>query len=167
MPHMESGSSQIRSTKSRSPGTGGRQVEGRSRIRWYRTAGREKGDGTMQPEARSLRLDAVQAHPLAELLECPPRDREPAERLGAVHRFRCGDVVFRQRTPARGSTLWFQGSFCARTERLDTRLTLGPARAGDLVELAAALGDGPHLHAERANRRIGSAAAHGGAESGV
>ena len=29
---------------------------------------------------------------------------------------------------------------------METRVTLGPARAGDLVELAAALGDGRHTY---------------------
>ena len=38
------------------------------------------------------------------------------------------------------------GQFSRRTERLETRLTLAPARAGDLVELAAALGDGHHTY---------------------
>ena len=38
------------------------------------------------------------------------------------------------------------GQFLRRAERLETRLTLGPARAGDLVELAAALGDGQHTY---------------------
>jgi CRP-like cAMP-binding protein len=38
------------------------------------------------------------------------------------------------------------GQFLRRAERLETRLTLGPARAGDLVELAAALGDGHHTY---------------------
>jgi CRP-like cAMP-binding protein len=38
------------------------------------------------------------------------------------------------------------GQFLRKTERLEMRLTLGPARAGDLVELAAALGDGRHTY---------------------
>ena len=38
------------------------------------------------------------------------------------------------------------GLFLRKAERLKTRLTLGPARAGDLVELAAALGDGHHTY---------------------
>ena len=33
-----------------------------------------------------------------------------------------------------------------RAERLETRLTLGLARAGDLLELAAALGDSHHTY---------------------
>ena len=38
------------------------------------------------------------------------------------------------------------GQFLRRAERLDTRLMLGMARAGDLVELAATLGDGRHTY---------------------
>jgi len=38
------------------------------------------------------------------------------------------------------------GQFLRRAERLETRLTLGLARAGDLLELAAALGDSHHTY---------------------
>jgi CRP-like cAMP-binding protein len=38
------------------------------------------------------------------------------------------------------------GLFQRKAERLKTRFTLSPARAGDLVELAAALGDGHHTY---------------------
>jgi CRP-like cAMP-binding protein len=38
------------------------------------------------------------------------------------------------------------GQFLRRTERLETRLTLGISRAGELVELAAVLGDGRHTY---------------------
>ena len=38
------------------------------------------------------------------------------------------------------------GLFVRKTERLNSRLNLGPARAGDLVELAAVLGDGNHTY---------------------
>jgi CRP-like cAMP-binding protein len=38
------------------------------------------------------------------------------------------------------------GEFLRRTERLEARLTLGSARPGDLLELAAALGDGHHTY---------------------
>jgi hypothetical protein len=49
---------------------------------------------------------------------------------------------------AKGLYVVVSGLFLRKAERLNTRLTLGPARTGDLVELAAALGDGePHLHA--------------------
>jgi CRP-like cAMP-binding protein len=38
------------------------------------------------------------------------------------------------------------GQFLRKAERLDARLTLGPARPGDLLELGAALGDGHHTY---------------------
>jgi CRP-like cAMP-binding protein len=38
------------------------------------------------------------------------------------------------------------GQFVRKAERLQARLTLGPVRQGDLVELASALGDGRHTY---------------------
>ena len=38
------------------------------------------------------------------------------------------------------------GDFVRKAERLQMRVTLGSARPGDLVELAAALGDGHHTY---------------------
>jgi CRP-like cAMP-binding protein len=38
------------------------------------------------------------------------------------------------------------GSFQRKAERLNSRVVLGQSRAGDLVELAAALGDGNHTY---------------------
>ena len=103
-------------------------------------------DGAMQAEAISGRLEAVAAHPLAELLECPP---EAGNLLnGAAQCIECdaGDVVFRQHGACEGLYVVVAGTFLRKAERLKTRLTLGPARAGDLVELAAALGDGEHTY---------------------
>jgi CRP-like cAMP-binding protein len=100
----------------------------------------------MQLEARPERLDAVAAHPLAELLECPP---EAGNLLnGAAHcvEYETGDTVFCQRDKCRGLYVVVSGCFVRKAERLRTRVTLGPARAGDLVELAAALGDGHHTY---------------------
>jgi CRP-like cAMP-binding protein len=57
-----------------------------------------------------------------------------------------GQTVFRQATSCRGLYLIVSGQFLRRTERLETRLTLGLARPGDLVELAAALGDHRHTY---------------------
>ena len=39
-----------------------------------------------------------------------------------------------------------QGQLTRRTDRFETRITLGTARPGDLVELAAALGDRRHTY---------------------
>jgi CRP-like cAMP-binding protein len=38
------------------------------------------------------------------------------------------------------------GYFVRKAERFDMRVTLGSAKPGDLVELAAALGDGHHTY---------------------
>lgn len=103
-------------------------------------------DGTMQAEARSERMEAVAAHPLAELLECPPEAGKLLNGALQYFDFDAGEVVYRQHGVCQGLYVVVSGLFLRRAERLQTRLTLGPARAGDLVELAAALGDGHHTY---------------------
>jgi len=91
-------------------------------------------------------MTAVEARPLAELLECPP---DTADLLaGATQPVACaaGECVFRQDDPARGLYLVAAGQFLRKAERLNARLTLGIARPGELVELAAALGDRIHTY---------------------
>lgn len=100
----------------------------------------------MQPEARSGRTDAVAAHPLAELLECPPTIGNLLNVSALTIDFEAGEVVFRQNGVCRGLYVVVSGQFLRKTERMETRLTLGPARVGDLVELAATLGDGHHTY---------------------
>jgi len=98
----------------------------------------------MQPDARSGRMAAVRAHPLAELLQCPPGTGDLLNGAAVCIDADAGEVVFRQREECRGLYVVVSGQFLRRTERLETCLTLGFARPGDLVELAAALGDGRH-----------------------
>jgi CRP-like cAMP-binding protein len=100
----------------------------------------------MQPDARSWRLEAVQAHPLAELLECPPETGSLLNGSAQCIDFEAGDIVFRQSGVCKGLYLVVSGQFQRKTERMEARLTLSPARAGDLVELAATLGDGRHTY---------------------
>jgi len=100
----------------------------------------------MQPEARSGRMDAVAAHPLAELLECPPTIGSLLNSSALSIDFDAGATVFRQQGICKGLYVVVAGQFIRKAERLETRLTLGPARSGDLVELAAALGDGHHTY---------------------
>jgi CRP-like cAMP-binding protein len=57
-----------------------------------------------------------------------------------------GEIVFRQGDTCRGLYLAVSGQFARKTERLETHLALSPAHAGDLVELAAVLGDGHHTY---------------------
>jgi CRP-like cAMP-binding protein len=92
------------------------------------------------------RMEAVQTHPLAELLQCPPETglllNGSAQCLG----IKAGERVFRQGEICRGLFVVVSGQFQRRTERLKTQLTLAAVRAGELVELAAALGDGHHTY---------------------
>jgi CRP-like cAMP-binding protein len=60
--------------------------------------------------------------------------------------FEMGQIVFRQLEACRGLYVVISGQYLRRAERLETRLTLGVARAGELVELAAVLGDGRHTY---------------------
>ena len=154
---MEHGSSQVRSAKRAHKGESKRQGEsprrGPVRIRKATAARRRTGrrgekmeDGTMQADARSGRMDAVAAHPLAELLECPPEAGNLLNDGAECIEFDAGDVVFRQHGICKGLYVVVSGLFMRKAERLNTRLTLGPARTGDLVELAAALGDGHHTY---------------------
>ena len=100
----------------------------------------------MEAEAISGRMAAVAAHPVAELLDCPTATGSLL--AGSSQRIDCdaGETVFRQHDACRGLYLVVSGQFLRKAERLNTRLTLGPARAGDLVERAAALGDGSHTY---------------------
>jgi CRP-like cAMP-binding protein len=91
-------------------------------------------------------MDAVAAHPLAELLECPPAAGNLLNSSARCIDLDAGEVVFRQGDICQGLYVVVSGLFLRKAERLKTRLTLGPARAGDLVELAAALGDGHHTY---------------------
>jgi CRP-like cAMP-binding protein len=97
----------------------------------------------MQAEARSTQVDAVEAHPVAELLACPPETGILLTATAQCVSFDAGQTIFRQSSRCEGLYLVVSGQLLRRTERLDTRIVLGTARPGDLVELASALGD-PH-----------------------
>lgn len=144
---MEFGSPQTRIAKRVGP----QAVRGSAAVSTLRGAGvrfgaEAKGDGSMQREARARRMEGVRARPVAELLECPPAIGLLLNGSAQCINFAAGDLVFRQSESCRGLYLVISGQFVRRTERLETRLTLSTARAGDLVELAAALGDGHHTY---------------------
>jgi CRP-like cAMP-binding protein len=104
------------------------------------------GENTMQAQAKAARLAAVTARPLSELLDCPP---ETGNLLtGSAESVACdaGQRIFLQNDSTRGLYLVVSGEFLRKAERLNTRVTLGAARPGDLVELAAALGDQHHTY---------------------
>jgi CRP-like cAMP-binding protein len=64
--------------------------------------------------------------------------------------FEPGEEVFRQHHRCLGLYVVIAGQFLRRAERHEARLVLGSVRAGDLVELAAVLGDGQHTYSLRA-----------------
>jgi CRP-like cAMP-binding protein len=100
----------------------------------------------MQSEASSKRLEAVSTHPLAELLACPPSTSSLLTASAQSIGFESGEVIFSQSGLCRGLYLVVAGQLLRRTDRLSMRITLGAARSGDLVELAAALGDRIHTY---------------------
>lgn len=100
----------------------------------------------MQSESTFKRMDGVAAHPLAELLACPPETGGLITASARSLEFDAGQIIFRQFDRCQGLYLIVAGQLVRRTERLETRLTLGVARPGDLVELAAALGESPHTY---------------------
>jgi len=142
---MESSTWQIRKTQRVPQRLAGRGSAGTARRETSNRA-QTKGDRSMQPEARSLRTAAVQAHPLSELLECPAATGRLLNAAAEYFDVDAGQMVFRQSGLCRGLYVVVSGQFLRRAERLDTRLTLGTARSGDLVELAAVLGDGFHTY---------------------
>lgn len=132
-----------RACKRRSTGTRAQHKPAARSLRARHTARKMTGN---QLEERIERLAAAAAHPLAELLECP---EEAGKLLSSVSRcvdVDAGEVVFRQNGSCKGLYVVVSGDFVRRAERLQMRVTLGTARAGDLVELAAALGDGHHTY---------------------
>jgi CRP-like cAMP-binding protein len=142
---MKFGLPQTRITKRARPQAAGRPVAASPRRGTAARAETEE-EVNLQREAKSGRMEAVRAHPVAELLECPPSIGLLLNRSAQCLSFEAGEVVFRQSGLCRGLYLVITGQFLRRAERLETRLTLGPARAGDLVELAAALGDKHHTY---------------------
>ena len=141
---VELGSSQIRSNQRARQEPAGRW--GRNTHRGSSGRAETEGDVAMQPEARSGRMEAVQARPLAELLECPAATGNLLNGSSQCIDFDAGETVFRQSAICKGLYVVISGQLLRKSERLETRLTLGPVRPGDLVELAAALGVGHHTY---------------------
>jgi len=99
----------------------------------------------MQPEARPGHTEAA-ARPLAELLACPPAVANLLNASAQCIDFEAGDTIFRQGEMGRGLYVVVSGTLVRRAERLSARIRLGTVRAGNLVELAAALGEGHHTY---------------------
>ncbi len=100
----------------------------------------------MSIEAKTAPKHAVTARPLTELLECPPETGNLLTETARCVDFQAGESVFRQNADCKGLYLVVSGAFERKAERLKTRLALGPVRSGDLVELAAALGESRHTY---------------------
>ncbi len=100
----------------------------------------------MHPQAAPKRVDSVAAVPVAELLACPGDVGNLLTASAQSVSFAAGEEVFRQGEACRGLYLVVTGQLVRRAERLQKQVTLGSARPGDLVELAAALGDHRHTY---------------------
>jgi len=100
----------------------------------------------MHAEAGFGRGDGMAPRPLAELLQCPPAIGSLLNGSTQCIEYEAGAVVFHQSEMCLGLYVVVSGQFLRRTERLETRLILGTSRAGDLVELAAVLGDRHHTY---------------------
>jgi len=100
----------------------------------------------MQAGARSGRTEAVGAHPLAELLACPPATGNLLNSTAQSIEYDAGETVFRQLGLCKGLYVIIAGTFLRKANRLNAHVTLGPARPGDVVELAAALGSDCHTY---------------------
>lgn len=92
------------------------------------------------------RFAAVSAHPIAELLECPPETSRLLNGAAECIHLEPGGVVFRQGDTCRGLYVVVAGEFMRKTDRLSTRVNLGTAHAGDIVELASALSGTRHTY---------------------
>lgn len=84
------------------------------------------------------------AHPAAELLACPPEVNKLLSDAAQSLSFVPGDFIFRQSGACLGLYFIIEGRLIRRTDRLATRVTLGAVRPGELVELAAVLGEPRH-----------------------
>lgn len=100
----------------------------------------------MQAHPKYAHLAAVAARPLAELLDCPPETGNLLTSAAQALSCAASERIFLQNDATRGLYVVVTGEFQRRVERHNTRLTLGFARPGDLVELAAALGDQRHTY---------------------
>jgi CRP-like cAMP-binding protein len=98
----------------------------------------------MIPELHIPPNDASAAHPLSELLACPPAAGNLLTTSARNINFLAGETIFRQRELSQGLYLIVTGQLLRRAHRRDAWVVLGMARPGELVELAAVLGDRQH-----------------------
>jgi CRP-like cAMP-binding protein len=89
-------------------------------------------------------MEAVRAHPVAELLECPAPVGLLLNGSAQSLQFGAGEVIFQQSESCRGLYLVVSGRLLRRAEWGQIPVELAPAHAGELLDLAAVLGDGQH-----------------------
>ena len=94
----------------------------------------------------SERSEAAAARPIAELLACPPAIANLLNTSAECIEFVAGDVIFHQNDICQGLYVVAAGQLLRKAARIDARLTLGTIRAGEVVELAAMLGDVRHTY---------------------
>ena len=99
-----------------------------------------------QAAAFSERRDAAAARPIAELLACPPAIGNLLNASAECIEFVAGDVIFHQNDICQGLYVVVAGQLLRKAARIGARLTLGTVRAGEIVELAALLGDVRHTY---------------------
>lgn len=141
---MEFGSFDSRRTKGIRDDAGIRTAADYTRV-WKACRTQAGEEGTMQA-ASAERHDVAAAHPISELLACPPAVGNLLNASAECIEFDAGDVIFHQNEICRGLYVVIAGQLLRKTARLDTRLTLGPVRAGEVVELAAMLSDARHTY---------------------
>jgi CRP-like cAMP-binding protein len=100
----------------------------------------------MHPAVTSGRREPGAAHPIAELLACPPTVSNLLNSSAQSIEFQTGDVIFHQNDICEGLYVVISGQLTRKAARLDARLTLGNVRFGEVVELAAMLGDARHTY---------------------
>jgi len=142
---MDSGTSPTRRTK-RIRGTRSGASAASRGPRKQASRANAQTDEALGSQDASGRADSVAAHPLAELLQCPPATGSLLNASAQFLNYDAGESVFHQSDQCQGLYLVVSGTFLRKAERLQSRLTLGTARPGDLLELAAALGDGEHTY---------------------
>jgi CRP-like cAMP-binding protein len=91
-------------------------------------------------------LEAVAPRPLAELLSCPSGIECNLGEATERRNFAAGEAVFLQDAPCEGLYLLLAGEFLRTSQRMGQKIQLQPMHPGDLVELAAVLGDGHHTY---------------------
>jgi len=99
----------------------------------------------MQSE-RKPEVGEAAPRPLAELLACPSPAADLLNASAQSVEFTSGETVFRQGATCRGLYVVASGQLQRRADRLQARVVLGSIHAGELVELAAALGNGQHTY---------------------